>query len=149
MARVAVLLGGLVMVMVGGQGAWGDEASTEQGPALFPSIRDGRFGYVDPEGRVVIEPQFDEARNFVEGLAGVSKGGKWGYIDRHGRFVIGPQFDWGHDFSRGQARVGIGAQSGAVDLTGRRVAWTTGENGLEFRAPSRSLQAAFTRLRPP
>jgi hypothetical protein len=103
------------------------------------------FGYVDPEGRVVIRPQFEEARNFVEGLAGVSKGGKWGYIDRHGRFVIEPQFDWGHDFSRGQARVGIGAQAGAVDLSGRRVAWTTGETGLEFRGPVESRPAAFAR----
>jgi hypothetical protein len=64
---------------------------------------------------MVINPQFDSAGIFEEGLASVRIGdyktGKWGYIDKQGRMVINPQFDCGFfcsDFSEGLAAVRIG-----------------------------------------
>ena len=42
---------------------------------------------------MVINPQFDAASPFSEGLAHVRIGGKWGYIDPAGKMVINPQFD--------------------------------------------------------
>ncbi len=48
-------------------------------------------------GTFAINPQFDSALSFSEGLAAVrigdSETGKWGYIDTTGRMMIDPQFD--------------------------------------------------------
>lgn len=55
--------------------------------------RDGLYGYADPQGRVVIEPQFDAAESFREGRAEVEMNGRMGLIDKSGRWVIQPQYD--------------------------------------------------------
>jgi hypothetical protein len=47
-----------------------------------------RWGYVDESGRFTIEPQFDNAAEFSEGLAAVELADQVGYIDRTGRLVI-------------------------------------------------------------
>jgi len=78
----------------------------------------GKWGYIDRTGRIVINPQFEEAGDFSEGLARVKTGGKWGYIDRTGRFLINPQFEEAGDFSQGLARVKLGGKWGYVDRRG-------------------------------
>jgi hypothetical protein len=82
---------------------------------------DKAFGYIDRAGRVTINPQFNSATDFSEGLARVLVGGhfdssvnrvvdaKWGFIDRTGKYVIMPQFDHAGDFHEGLAMVGIGS----------------------------------------
>ncbi len=52
----------------------------------------GKWGYIDRAGNMVIEPQFDCAWNFSEGLAPVNVGRQLGYIDWRGNLVIEPQF---------------------------------------------------------
>lgn len=81
----------------------------------------GKWGYIDRTGRIVINPQFEEAGDFSEGLARVKVGGKWGYIDRTGRFLINPQFEEAGDFSQGLARVKLGGKWGYVDRRGEVV----------------------------
>ncbi len=67
-----------------------------------------KIGFVDTTGRIVIEPQFDYAEDFRDGLsrftmgvtrnnlswicagAGDYKNAKWGYVDRTGRIVWKP-----------------------------------------------------------
>ena len=57
------------------------------------------YGFIDKNGKVVIEPQFDDAGYFSEGLAGVEKDGKWGFIVKSGNDV--------EPFSEGLASVAI------------------------------------------
>jgi len=40
----------------------------------------GKWGYVDPEGKLIIAPKFDYAWDFAEGLAAVRIGESWGFI---------------------------------------------------------------------
>src|SRR5438067_2261301 len=59
---------------------------------LYFVIKNGRFGFVDGRGRVVIRPQYHLAAPFSEGLAAVvvlRKGNQalLGFIDRKGRMV--------------------------------------------------------------
>ena len=61
---------------------------------LLSIKKDGKWGYMDKTGKVVIEPQFDGVRLFSEGLANVWIGDKEGYIDKTGKIVINPQFDF-------------------------------------------------------
>lgn len=53
---------------------------------------DGAFGYIDLQGEIVIEPQFDLVGDFYEGLAEVLVDNVVGVIDHNGRFVVEPQF---------------------------------------------------------
>lgn len=80
------------------------------------------YGFIDKTGTVVIEPVFDEAGPFSNGLARVAKGQDWGYIDRNGGMVIPPQYEKASDFSEGLARVReASGQWNYVDQHGRRL----------------------------
>jgi len=81
----------------------------------------GNEGYIDKKGNVVINPQFDYANKFSEGLAAVKIGDKWGYVDKMGKYVINPQFDRAGDFSEGRAAVMMGDKWGYVNKTGKLV----------------------------
>lgn len=85
----------------------------------------------EPAGRLVINPQFDSAGPFSEGLApvriGDSKTGKWGFIDKQGAMVIKPHFDFPIPpiFSEGLASVHVGdtktGKWGYIDKQGTMV----------------------------
>lgn len=49
--------------------------------------KDGKYGYLDAELEVKIEPQYEEATSFFENLAAVKKGNKWAVINRDGEEV--------------------------------------------------------------
>ena len=76
-------------------------------------------------GTIVINPQFEYARSFSEGLAAVFIGGKCGFIDKTGRIVINPQFGEAKRFTDGLAAVRIGDDTtgkwGFIDKTGHYV----------------------------
>lgn len=82
------------------------------GSGLFPIVQNGKWGYMDKHGKVVINPQFDShngaAGFFSEGLALVSIGRKFGYINTKGEFVINPQFEYASPFSEGLAAIVTG-----------------------------------------
>lgn len=59
----------------------------------------GKWGFVDSDGKLVIEPQYEDARSFSNKMAAVKKDGKWGFIDSDNRMVIEPQFDDAKDFT--------------------------------------------------
>ncbi|HEY9602120.1 MAG TPA: family 10 glycosylhydrolase, partial [Allocoleopsis sp.] len=61
--------------------------------------------YVPGMEFVVIQPQFEQADAFSEGLARVKTGDKWGYIDPKGKFAIPAQLDEANSFSEGLALV--------------------------------------------
>ncbi len=54
---------------------------------------DGRFGFVDETGRVVIEPKFDDERPFSGPYAPARRGKLFGLIDRTGAWSIEPKYD--------------------------------------------------------
>ncbi len=53
---------------------------------------DGKWGYMDLEGEVVIEPQFKNAFPFRYGVAVVKIERKYGLIDKTGKIIVTPQF---------------------------------------------------------
>ena len=71
------------------------------------TIAGDRRGYIDKQGQVVINPSFDDARWFSDGLAEVRLGGQWGYIDKQGQTVINLQFKGTREFSEGLAAVSV------------------------------------------
>ncbi len=93
----------------------------------------GKFGFFNIMGEIVIEPQFDFASSFHESLAAfchgcsqksqgehhIIQGGKWGYIDHTGNIVIAPIFESAGDFSNEKAKVVLRGQSAWIDHRGR------------------------------
>jgi hypothetical protein len=55
---------------------------------LVAFAANGKTGYMNQKGEVIIAPKFDEAWMFSEGLAAVRVGAQWGFIDRTGAYVI-------------------------------------------------------------
>jgi hypothetical protein len=90
---------------------------------LFVVAVNRRYGYINQKGKIAIEPQFDYAGIFSEGLARVMKNQKYGYIDGHGHSVIEPQFENAYRFSEGLAIICDKDKSkyGYIDKTGRIV----------------------------
>lgn len=43
--------------------------------------KNGKWGFVDAEGNLVIDCQYDDALSFTSGYAAVKQGDVWGYID--------------------------------------------------------------------
>lgn len=59
---------------------------------LFVVTVNGKQGFIDPLGSVIIDPVYDKAYPFSEDLAAVNLNGKWGFVDIEGNMVIQPQF---------------------------------------------------------
>ena len=61
---------------------------------LFKSKKDGKYGFVDNKGNVVIDYIYDDATEFNKyGFAAVKKDGKWGSVNNNGETVIEPYYN--------------------------------------------------------
>jgi hypothetical protein len=58
------------------------------GAAPADAILPCRVGFIDRTGRFAIQPAFESAHDFEEGLAAVRIEGRWGFTDTTGRIVI-------------------------------------------------------------
>jgi hypothetical protein len=86
---------------------------------------DGKFGFIDTSGRVVIEPKFEDLPDmyFSDGLAKVKLEGKYGYIDRTGAIVIEPkaEYEFASAFKNGLAQLTLNGNYMYFDKTGKVV----------------------------
>jgi hypothetical protein len=86
-----------------------------------------KVGYLNTRGHWAIKAQFDEARDFSEGLAAVNQGGKchmggkWGYIDKDGKVAIPLQYDFASQFENGHACVKEAGTWKLIDAKGNGV----------------------------
>lgn len=99
----------------------GETVAEDSDVRLFPASRDGRWGFIDASGSVVIEPSFDWAGEFTDGLALIRQDGVYGYVRRNGEVAIEPQFEDAWHFSEGLAPVQMDNQWGYIDETGEIV----------------------------
>ena len=72
---------------------------------LLPIREDGKWGYINLAAESVIVPRFDQAWEFVDGLARVSVDGAIGFINPTGEIVIEPRYTAAWDFSYERAVV--------------------------------------------
>jgi hypothetical protein len=100
----------------------------------------GKTGFMDRTGKIVIEPQFEDAEDFSEGLAPVkvrsdettwcprepsgSRKGftmKWGYVDKTGKLVVPAQYESAEPFSEGLAAINNCDEGFFIDRTGKKL----------------------------
>lgn len=61
---------------------------------LFKSKKDGKYGFVDKNGKVIVDYQYDDVTEQNSyGYAGIKKDGKWGSVDNKGTLVQEPTYD--------------------------------------------------------
>lgn len=100
--------------------AWTGEPAYSE--SLFQPAQDnGKWGFADQTGNMVVSASFDAVEPFAEDLAAVQSGGKWGFIDPKGRWVIAPQFSAVRRFSEGLAAARLDSLWGYIDRRGRFV----------------------------
>jgi hypothetical protein len=104
---------------------------------LAPWSKGSKVGFVDTSGRFIIQPTFDQALAFSDGLAAVRVGDKWGFVDSNGRFVIPPRFDAAYYFYEGVAQVETASGDLLIDRKGDVVTsrFRVGLNISEGRIP--------------
>lgn len=101
-------------------------------PARYDSVRhfsdglagvrvEGRWGFVDSQGQMVILPQLSDTYGFADGYAPAAIAGQWGLMDRQGKWVILPQYKSVWHVNHGLVRVETESGWGALDLKGRWV----------------------------
>ncbi|HEC1786507.1 TPA: WG repeat-containing protein, partial [Campylobacter lari] len=78
----------------------------------------GKWGFIDKNGKFAIEANFDWAWDFKEDLASVRLNGKYGFIDKNGKFAIKPIFDKVYSFNQGIAKVKLNEKWGLIDKNG-------------------------------
>lgn len=84
--------------------------------------KDGKWGILDAQGKVVRAPVFSDAEPFFEGLAAVAdEQGRWGFVNAQGEMVIAPQYDAVSSFSDGHAAVRKQGLWGLIDRDGQVV----------------------------
>lgn len=76
------------------------------------------WGFIDTKGEFVINPQFESAKPFREGLAAVCQNDKWGFIDKTGKIIINPQFEHVSSFYDSKALFYDGTQWGFINKKG-------------------------------
>ena len=108
-----------------------------------------QFGFIDKTGKEVIALQYEDARDFSNGVAPVKKDGKWGYINTAGETVLPFAYDetCGSDgtcFVVGKTADGE-TKFGAVDAAGETLLpfmfedMSTPVNGLVYAFCDREL----------
>lgn len=105
-----------------------DIQSDESDKAHFGAISDddltpveinGKWGYKNDKGEIVIPPKFNRVGEFENGVSLVWLNRKCGFIDKEGLYVIKPLFDnIGRRIENGYIRVAVAVDGGYVERWG-------------------------------
>lgn len=83
---------------------------------LIATKANGKWGFSSIDGKVAIEPQYNDAKSFSNGLAAVSNGTTWSLIDRNSNEVVKGNFtDISYVTSSGRCLVKIEQDEKNVD----------------------------------
>lgn len=99
------------------------EVGEREGIEFFQVMENGKTGFRDLDGHIVIEPKYESAEMFSEGLSAVTltEKGLTGYINTKGEMVIPPTFEYAGSFGNGLAPYRANDLYGFIDRTGKPV----------------------------
>ncbi len=70
-------------------------------------VENGKYGFIDETGKVVIKPSFDYIGKFSEGLAEIQINEKAGFVDKTGKIIVEPQYHFVSPFTNGFSLVRV------------------------------------------
>ena len=106
-----------------------DMRGFSDGRAAFKS--DGKWGFLDPSGKVVVKPAYENARRSHEGVAAVQAGKSWHLIDAAGAKIGAGEYEHIGEFSRGLALAQGAGGNALIDTSGKAV-FSLGENWMRL-----------------
>lgn len=69
-------------------------AEVKASNTLYKTKQDGKYGFKDKDGNIVVECQYDDVtEQNAYGYAGIKKDGKWGSVDNKGKVVQEPTYN--------------------------------------------------------
>jgi len=77
----------------------------------------GLWGYLDPDGNIILDYIFDKAYKFKENLAVVVSSEKYGMIDTNGHYIIAPKYEYLESFSEDLALARMNRKFGYIDIS--------------------------------
>lgn len=102
---IAKLNGAYVLINTSGKQVGKDQwedADAFNSDQIAAVCKNGKWGFVDIEGSVVVDYQYDGALSFANGMAAIKVDEQWGYISSEDfQIKIQPAFDDARDFSAG------------------------------------------------
>lgn len=87
----------LVFMLLVSSGSYSQDINTY----LIPYRQGDLWGYATPDKQIVIQPKYNEANWFSEGLASVRVGNKFGYVNTAGTMVIPAKYTIAKAFRKG------------------------------------------------
>lgn len=95
------------------------EVGEREGIKYFQYVENGKTGFRDLDGKIVIKAIYESAEMFSEGYSAVEINGRWGLIDENGNYIIEPQFEYLGSVHNGLASFRFNDKYGFVDITGQ------------------------------
>ncbi len=93
----------------------------------------GKVGFINRNGKLVIPAKLRDAGSFRDGLAPFeASNNKWGFIDKAGRIAIPATYDWAISFNEGLALVQLGKLWGYINRDGKYVVQPKFEEAESF-----------------
>lgn len=103
---------------------------------IYQIDQNGKIGFIDKNGKEIIEPKFDSAiLDNNECLTAVKFNGLWGFINKKGDFVIIPQYKDTKGFKDGLAYVKDDNFEGYINSQGKYI-WKQAVNKNQKNAGS-------------
>lgn len=102
--------------------------------------KDGKYGYINTKGKLVIDAVYDYAEDFSEGRAIVGNSGygasgdhvQYGVIDKNGKTIVKLKYDAIGNFSEGMAWVEKDGKYGYVNKNGKVVVKVKYDSASDF-----------------
>jgi hypothetical protein len=82
----------------------------------------GLWGYISVDGEIVIEPKYEQAYGFSEGIAAIKLNNKWGFINVKGESVVPFEYDEVEsNFKDGKGKLVRNGEIFVFDKSGRLI----------------------------
>lgn len=83
--------------------------------------KDGKWGFVDAQGRLRIPNRYDKVQHFAEGLAPFYLRAKWGFLNKEDEIIIHPTYEEVSPFVKGYSVVMLKRKYGVINKSNELV----------------------------
>lgn len=135
--------GGKWTINFDGQIIHREQPHSERSEEIYPSSegyrglkKNGRYGFIDDQGRLRIANRYEGIQPFSEGLAAVKIRGKWGYLNKEDKIVVQPVYEEVYPFNKGYAVVKQNGKYGLIYSNGK-IALDVRYNKIELQENGR------------